>query len=145
MSRLSWFFCVATLLVACGGCGGSDSPSSPSTPQPRGEFAQLDLRAGTGATAITGRPLTVSYTGWLYDPARPDSKGTQFDSSSSFTFTLGIGSVIRGWDTGVVGMRVGGQRRLTVPPELGYGSAGRPPVIPGGATLVFDIELLSVQ
>ena len=143
--RLLSFFCAAVLLAASSGCGGPDSPSSPSTAQPRGEFAQLDLRVGTGATATTGRPVTVSYTGWLYDPARPESKGTQFDSSTSFAFTLGVGGVIRGWDTGVVGMRVGGQRRLTIPPELAYGSAGHPPAIPGGATLVFDIELLSVQ
>lgn len=143
MSRLSWFVCLVALLVASG-CGGSDSPSSPSTPQPRGEFAQLDLRVGTGATATSGRPITVSYTGWLYDPARPDNKGTQFDSNASLLFTLGVGSVIRGWDTGVVGMRVGGQRRLTIPPELAYGSSGRGS-IPPNATLVFDIELLSVQ
>jgi FKBP-type peptidyl-prolyl cis-trans isomerase len=81
----------------------------------------------------------------LYDPAKLDSKGAQFDSSTSFTFSLGAGNVIRGWDTGVVGMRVGGRRRLTIPPELAYGSSGRPPVIPGNATLVFDIELLNVQ
>ena len=74
----------------------------------------------------------------------PDNKGTQFDSNPALSFTLGAGGVIRGWDTGVVGMRVGGQRRLTIPPELAYGSGGRGP-IPGNATLVFDIELLSVQ
>jgi FKBP-type peptidyl-prolyl cis-trans isomerase FkpA len=143
MSRLSWFICAVGLLVAASGCGGSDSPSSPST-QPRGEFAQLDLRVGAGATASTGRPITVSYTGWLYDPARPDSKGTQFDSNPAYPFVLGAGNVIRGWDLGVVGMRVGGLRRLTIPPELAYGSAGRGS-IPPNATLVFDVELLSVQ
>lgn len=145
MSRLSWFICAVTLLVGASGCGSSNSttPSSPSS-QPRGEFAQLDLRVGTGTTASSGRSLTVSYTGWLYDPARAESKGTQFDSGT-FTFTLGAGSVIRGWDTGLVGMRVGGLRRLTIPPELAYGASGHPPAIPGNATLVFDVELLNVQ
>jgi FKBP-type peptidyl-prolyl cis-trans isomerase len=145
MLRLSWVICAVALLVGAGGCGNSSSntPTSPSS-QPRGEFAQLDLVAGTGTTAATGRSVTVKYTGWLYDPSRPESKGTQFDSNT-ITFTLGAGSVIRGWDMGVVGMRVGGQRRLTIPPELAYGSAGRPPTIPGSATLVFDVELLNVQ
>jgi hypothetical protein len=90
-------------------------PSSPSS-QPRGEFAQLDLVVGTGTTASTGRSLTVNYTGWLYDPARAESKGTQFDSGT-YTFTLGAGTVIRGWDTGLVGMRVGG-------PAAAHHSAG---------------------
>jgi FKBP-type peptidyl-prolyl cis-trans isomerase FkpA len=143
MSRLSWFLCVAALLAGSFGCGGSSSPSSPSSTQPRGEFAQLDLVVGTGTTASTGRSLTVNYTGWLYDPARTESKGTQFDSGT-YTFTLGAGTVIRGWDTGLVGMRVGGRRRLTIPPELAYGSAGKAP-IPGNATLVFDVELTNVQ
>jgi FKBP-type peptidyl-prolyl cis-trans isomerase FkpA len=145
MSRFFCLLCLVTLVAGSVGCG-SDSPSSASSSssQPRGEFAQLDLVVGTGATATTGRPVTVSYTGWLYDPAKLDSKGTQFDSNTAFTFTLGAGNVIRGWDTGVVGMRVGGRRRLTIPPELAYGSGGRG-TIPGNATLVFDIELLSVQ
>jgi FKBP-type peptidyl-prolyl cis-trans isomerase FkpA len=144
MSRLSWFLC-GVLLLSAAGCGSSNSPSAPSSTQPRAEFTQTDLRVGTGTAASNGRALTVSYTGWLFDPARPDQKGTQFDSSTSFPFTLGVGGVIRGWDIGVVGMRVGGQRRLIIPPELGYGSAGSPPRIPGNASLVFDIELLNVQ
>jgi FKBP-type peptidyl-prolyl cis-trans isomerase len=144
MSRLLWFLCAAALLVGSGGCSSSNTPSSPSS-QPRGEFAQLDLRVGTGTAASNGRSLTVSYTGWLYDPARPDSKGTQFDTGASFPFVLGAGSVIRGWDLGVVGMRVGGLRRLIIPPELAYGASGRPPAIPSNASLVFDIELLNVQ
>jgi FKBP-type peptidyl-prolyl cis-trans isomerase FkpA len=95
--------------------------------------------------AHAGHILPSEYpSGWLYDPSRSESKGTQFDSGT-YTFTLGAGGVIKGWDTGVVGMRVGGQRRLTIPPELGYGSGGSPPRIPGNATLVFDITLLGVQ
>ena len=142
MSRLSWIL-IGTLLAASG-CSSSNSPSSPSVTLPRAEFTQTDLRVGTGTAASNGRSLTVSYTGWLYDPARPDGKGTQFDSGPSLQFTLGSGGVIRGWDLGVVGMRVGGQRRLTIPPELAYGSAGRGS-IPPNASLVFDIELLNVQ
>jgi len=132
------------MLLAAAGCSSSNSPSSPSVTLPRAEFAQIDLRAGTGTAAANGRLLTVAYTGWIYDPARPDGKGTQFDSGTSFQFTLGSGQVIRGWDTGVVGMRVGGQRRLNIPPELAYGSSGRGS-IPPNASLVFDIELLNVQ
>jgi FKBP-type peptidyl-prolyl cis-trans isomerase FkpA len=142
MSRLSWFLC-GLVLLAASGCGGSDSPSSPST-MPRGEFAQIDLVVGTGATASTGRSLNVAYTGWLYDPARVESKGTQFDSGT-YGFTLGTGNAIQGWHLGLVGMRVGGRRRLIIPPELAYGSQGRAPSIPPNATLVFDVELLNVQ
>ena len=132
------------MLLAAAGCGSSNSPSSPSVTLPRAEFSQTDLLAGTGTTASNGRLLTVAYTGWIYDPARTDGKGTQFDSGSSFQFTLGNGGVIRGWDLGVVGMRVGGRRRLNIPPELAYGSSGRG-TIPPNASLVFDIELLNVQ
>jgi FKBP-type peptidyl-prolyl cis-trans isomerase FkpA len=143
MSRLSCFLC-GVLLLSAAGCGSSNSPSAPSSTQPRAEFTQTDLRVGTGTAASNGRRLTVSYTGWFYDPSRPEQKGSQFDSSPAFPFTLGAGDVIRGWDLGVVGMRVGGLRRLTIPPELAYGSAGRAQ-IPPNASLVFDIELLSVQ
>ena len=135
----------ATLLVA--GCGGgSSSPTSPS--QPGAPFSSTDLQVGTGAEATAGRVATVNYTGWLYDPTQPEQKGRQFDTSTGrgpFSFRLGTGGVIRGWDQGVVGMKVGGQRRLIIPPELGYGAAGSGNVIPPNATLVFDIELLNVQ
>ena len=151
MSRLSLFVCLAGL-VATIGCGG-DSPSSPSTTitsTPRGEYSQVDIRVGTGTVATSGRPVVVNYTGWLYDPSRPEQKGTQFDSSldpgrTPFPFTPGVSSVIQGWHQGVPGMRVGGLRRLVIPPELGYGAQGSPPRIPGNATLVFDIELLQVN
>jgi FKBP-type peptidyl-prolyl cis-trans isomerase FkpA len=100
-----------------------------------------DIVVGEGAVAGAGKTLTVHYTGWLAD-------GKKFDSSmgrSPFEFKLGAGRVIRGWDEGVVGMRVGGKRRLTVPPELGYGKAGAGGVIPPNATLVFEVELLQVR
>ena len=98
---------------------------------------------GTGAQAFSPARITVAYTGWLYDSSRPDGKGTQFDTNASFPFQLGTGAVIGGWDRGVPGMRVGGQRRLVLPPELAYGSAGRSP-IPPNASLVFDITLNSI-
>ena len=86
----------------------------------------------------------VSYTGWLYDPTKPESKGAQFDTSTMYSFVLGAGSVIRGWDQGVVGMKIGGQRRLIIPPELAYGSQASARV-PANSTLVFDIMLLNVS
>jgi len=86
----------------------------------------------------------VAYSGWLYDTTKTDGKGTLFDSNSSFSFTLGAGAVIAGWDQGVVGMQVGGQRRLIIPPELAYGATGRSG-IPPNATLLFDITLNAVQ
>jgi FKBP-type peptidyl-prolyl cis-trans isomerase FkpA len=133
----------ALVAVACGDSG----PSEPS-PLPSAPYSQTDLRVGTGAEAVSGRVVTVHYTGWLFDPDRAEQKGSQFDSSISrgqpYSFTLGAGGVIRGWDQGVPGMRVGGQRRLIIPPSLGYGAGGNGP-IPPNATLVFDIELLSVN
>ena len=100
-----------------------------------------DLEVGTGDEAVAGATVSVHYEGWLPD-------GTKFDSSrdrnEAFEFPLAAGRVIQGWDEGVVGMRVGGMRKLVIPPALAYGVAGSPPTIPGNATLVFDIELLSV-
>ena len=136
---------LSAVVLGMVGCGDSN-PTSPSTPS--APFSQTDLRAGTGAGAAAGNLVTVDYTGWLYDPSRSEQKGQQFDSSigrQPFSFRLGAGQVIRGWDQGVVGMQVGGQRRLVIPPELAYGSQGSGGVIPPNATLVFDIELLSVS
>lgn len=129
------------ITTACG------DDSGPTQPTPRAEYSATDLRVGTGAEATAGKRLSVNYTGWLYDPSGTNGKGSQFDSSigrAPFPFTLGAGQVISGWDRGVVGMRVGGQRRLVLPPELAYGSSGNGP-IPPNATLVFDIELLDAQ
>lgn len=107
-----------------------------------------DIVPGTGDEARSGRTVSVHYTGWLYDPKAADQKGTSFDSSrggAPFDFDLGAGAVIPGWDKGVAGMKVGGQRRLTIPPDMGYGRGGAPPVIPPNATLLFEVELLNVR
>jgi FKBP-type peptidyl-prolyl cis-trans isomerase len=107
-----------------------------------------DIVQGEGQMALSGKQVTVHYTGWLFDAAAPETKGRKFDSSRDrgepFSFPLGAGHVIQGWDRGVAGMRIGGQRRLTIPPEMGYGARGAGGVIPPNATLVFDVELLAV-
>ena len=132
---------LALFMVAA--CGGDDSTGPSGTTS--APYSQTDLVVGTGATAAAGNRVTVSYTGWLYDSTQSSGKGRQFDSSSSFPFFLGTGAVIKGWDQGVVGMRVGGQRRLISPPELAYGSSGSSNgVIPPNATLMFEITLLGV-
>lgn len=107
-----------------------------------------DIKVGSGAEAVAGANVTVHYTGWLFDAATEGNKGRKFDSSRDrddpFQFTLGVGQVIAGWDKGVAGMKVGGQRVLTIPPEDGYGARGAGGVIPPNATLIFDVELLAV-
>jgi FKBP-type peptidyl-prolyl cis-trans isomerase FkpA len=111
-------------------------------------YTQTDLEDGTGTMATSGKTAVVHYTGWLYSDGGTDNKGKQFDSSigrGPFSFRLGAGQVIRGWDQGVQGMKVGGKRRLVLPPEFGYGAAGAGGVIPPNATLVFDVELLDVK
>ncbi len=100
-----------------------------------------DLAEGDGAVAAAGQRVTVHYTGWLTDGSKFDSS---VDRAEPFSFALGRGMVIRGWDEGVVGMKVGGRRRLTIPPQLGYGAQGAGGVIPPNATLVFEVELLQV-
>ena len=113
------------------------------------ELKKIDVKQGTGAEAIAGKPVVVHYTGWLYDPSKPDKKGAKFDSSRDrqqpFAFPLGGGRVIKGWDEGVAGMKVGGQRTLIIPPSMGYGERGAGGVIPPNATLIFDVELLEVK
>jgi FKBP-type peptidyl-prolyl cis-trans isomerase FkpA len=105
-----------------------------------------DTAVGNGATAASGQHVTVHYTGWLYQDG---AAGRKFDSSQDrgqpFAFSLGAGMVIRGWDEGVAGMRVGGTRRLVIPPALGYGARGAGGVIPPNATLLFEVELLGVE
>jgi len=113
------------------------------------DLIKTDHKVGDGAAASAGQRVTVHYTGWLYDAKATDQKGKKFDSSRDrgdpFTFNLGGGQVIRGWDEGVAGMKIGGQRTLVIPPQMGYGSHGAGGVIPPNATLVFDVELLGVK
>ena len=109
----------------------------------------IELTEGTGTEARPGNTVVVHYTGWLYDPQAEEGKGKKFDSSvdrgSPFDFPLGAGRVIRGWDAGVAGMKAGGKRRLIIPPDMGYGQRGAGRVIPPGATLLVDVELLDVR
>jgi FKBP-type peptidyl-prolyl cis-trans isomerase FkpA len=133
----------ALLLSAC----GPDLP--PMASSGISELVQTDSQPGTGEVAVAGRRVAVHYTGWLYNEATPDHKGQQFDSSrdrgSPLEFVLGEGRVIKGWDQGVAGMKVGGQRTLVIPPSLGYGDQGAGGVIPPNATLVFDVELIGLK
>ena len=133
-------------------------PATPSTAQTsiteenskldatRDALQKNDVKQGIGAEATPGKSVVVHYTGWLYDTSKPDSHGAKFDSSRDrnepFSFVLGAGRVIKGWDDGVAGMKVGGQRTLVIPPQLGYGARGAGGVIPPNATLIFDVELL---
>jgi len=123
-----------------------------SAPWPGGSVAgleRIDEVIGEGAEATPGSKVSVHYTGWLYDERVPEKRSRKFDSSldrgQPFSFVLGAGQVIRGWDDGVAGMRVGGKRTLLIPSELGYGSRGAGRVIPPNASLVFEVELLDVE
>jgi len=113
------------------------------------ELIKTDVKLGEGDLATNGKTVTVHYTGWLYDADASDHHGKKFDSSRDrnepFSFPLGLGHVIAGWDQGVLGMKVGGQRTLIIPSDLGYGTRGAGRVIPPNATLLFDVELLEVN
>ena len=113
------------------------------------ELIKTDVKLGTGNVATAGKNVSVHYTGWLYDAAAPDHHGKKFDSSRDrnepFEFPLGGGRVIKGWDVGVEGMKIGGQRTLIIPASMGYGARGAGGAIPPNATLVFDVELLRVN
>lgn len=135
---------VALVLVPALMAGCTDSETAPSNFAP---FTQTDLRVGTGADAENGAILSVNYTGWLFDQDAPAQKGPQFDTSAGrgpLTFVLGAGQVIAGWDQGLAGMKVGGLRRLIIPPSLAYGGV-RNQSIPPNSTLVFEVELVEVQ
>jgi FKBP-type peptidyl-prolyl cis-trans isomerase FkpA len=134
-------FVAVLSLSACGGSGGSDS-SSVTVANPAA-FTKTDTVLGTGVEATTGKDVTVTYTGWLYSATASDNKGAQFDAGT-FSFTLGAGQVISGFDQGVLGMKVGGKRTLLIPSSMGYGSTGSGS-IPPNAGLVFEVSLSAVQ
>ena len=142
MRRLLSLVPFVALLTACGG----SSPTAPTTIPPQA-YTATDLRVGTGAEAVNGNVVTVNYAVWLFSTTGVDNKGTLVDTSvgrTPFTFTLGTGGTIAGFDRGVIGMKVGGVRRLIVPPELAYGATGNQSV-PPNSNLVFEIELTAVQ
>lgn len=113
------------------------------------KLIKIDHKVGDGKEAVAGKTVDVHYTGWLYSSTAPNNKGTKFDSSldrgARFSFPLGEGRVIKGWDQGVAGMKVGGQRTLIIPADLGYGARGAGSAIPPNAALVFDVELFGVH
>ncbi len=149
---------VAALLLAAPAVGEAP-PAEPATPQEvppvpvsvaGPQLLIEDLRVGGGAEAAPGMGVVVHYTGWLHAPQAPGYRGRRFDGSrdrgAPFTFVLGAGRVIRGWDIGLIGLKVGGLRRLVIPPELAYGSRGAGNgLIPPDSTLVFEVELLGVE
>jgi len=142
-------FLAASPAAAQAPAPSSDSQGGSKLSAMPGSLQKIDVKQGTGAEAVSGRPVVVHYTGWLYDDSKPDKKGSKFDSSvdrkTPFGFFLGAGKVIKGWDEGVAGMKVGGQRTLIIPPQMGYGERGAGGVIPPNATLIFDVELLEVK
>jgi FKBP-type peptidyl-prolyl cis-trans isomerase len=144
--KIAVLACIA--LSACSGKSESP-PSGVAATNPVSGLQKVTLKAGNGAAIGGGQIAVVQYTGWLYEAGAPDHKGRQFDSSRTrrepFKFPLDTGSVIKGWDQGVVGMKIGESRRLIIPPELAYGDAGANGVIPPGATLVFDVELVGIE
>ena len=144
------FLALFAALVVVAGCGGGEKSASNSSPMkvsgqgtttPSG-LQYWDLVVGTGPSAVPGSTVKVHYSGFL-------TTGEKFDSSRDrgepFSFPLGAGQVIKGWDEGVAGMKVGGQRQLRIPPQLGYGATGAGGAIPPNATLIFDVELLGVE
>jgi FKBP-type peptidyl-prolyl cis-trans isomerase FkpA len=169
MQARSFALALSVMLVACGRSEKSGEPPppaaatetpppseaavpvepSPSTGSETMPLEKIDLAPGNGVEIKSGQTALVHYTGWLFDAAEPENKGKRFDSSvggEPFEFEVGAQYVIKGWDLGVAGMKVGGKRRLVVPPELGYGAQGQPAGgIPPGATLVFDVELVEIR
>jgi FKBP-type peptidyl-prolyl cis-trans isomerase len=158
MMRIIRLATMLSALLAAAACGGGDSapdnsaagnPATGASSVSTTELQVTDVAVGSGTEATPGKTVTVHYTGWLYDANASDHHGTKFDSSRDrnepFSFPLGGGQVIKGWDQGVAGMKIGGKRTLVIPPALGYGGRGAGGVIPPNAVLVFDVELLGVR
>jgi FKBP-type peptidyl-prolyl cis-trans isomerase FkpA len=151
MNMRPMFFSLALLLTT--GIFSTTACSQQAAPKMENgnmtELIKTDVKLGTGDVATAGKNVSVHYTGWLYDAAAMDHHGKKFDSSRDrnepFEFPLGGGRVIKGWDVGVEGMKIGGQRTLIIPASMGYGARGAGGAIPPNATLVFDVELLGVH
>lgn len=147
--KLLWSVVLAALAVS--GCGGdADGGGIPTAPSINVGFSTTDLQIGSGAEAVNGRTVSVNYTGWAYSTTAADNKGTQFDTSlqpgrTPFSFVLGTGNAIQGFHRGVLGMRVGGRRRIVIPPDLAYGNNPPAASIRANETLLFEVELLAVQ
>jgi FKBP-type peptidyl-prolyl cis-trans isomerase FkpA len=147
MASFRWRSFLAALIVGlCAAC--TEKPAEPPASAVN-SLEIVDLKVGEGASIAAGQQAVVQYTGWLYEASAPDKKGKEFDSSrrsgEPFRFALGAGQVIKGWDQGVVSMKIGGRRRLTIPADLAYGQNGAGSVIPPGATLVFEVELVGIE
>ncbi|MCS0581455.1 FKBP-type peptidyl-prolyl cis-trans isomerase [Massilia pinisoli] len=135
---------ILAAVLSLAGCGGGGSSSPAVVVANPAQFSATDVVLGTGTAAAAGKTATVTYTGWLYSDTAANHKGTQFDSGT-FSFTLGQNQVIPGFEQGVLGMTVGGQRTVLIPSSLGYGASGSGSKIPPNAGLVFDIALTAVQ
>jgi FKBP-type peptidyl-prolyl cis-trans isomerase len=151
MKRIT-YLSMAVLFAAFSTTACSEQAAAPTPKMEKSSMSEMiknDTKLGDGALATGGKHVTVHYTGWLYDETAPEHKGKKFDSSRDrrqpFDFALGAGQVIKGWDQGFDGMKVGGQRTLIIPSAMGYGARGAGGVIPPNATLVFDVELLGVN
>jgi hypothetical protein len=147
MRLLSFVLLCGLFVAACGDSGSDAIPTAPSINVP---FSTTDLVVGTGAEAAAGRSVAVNYTGWTYSTTAADNKGTRFDSSldpgrTPLVFTVGASNIIQGFSQGVVGMRVGGTRRVVIPPNLAYGNNPPSSAIRANETLLFEISLLAVQ
>jgi len=138
---LSLLVALAVFSAACNGGGSGSSPTAP-TATDTAPYSSTDLRTGNGATAVAGQRVTVNYTGWLYSASASENKGNTFDSGRGTSFQLG--TLIACWNQGIPGMRVGGLRRLVCPPNVAYGSSSPGAGIPANATLLFEVELVSV-
>jgi len=142
---------LSVAIISVNGCSKSVEPNKETSMKESAvtDLIKKDEVVGTGAEAVAGKTVSVHYTGWLYDASAPDHKGKKFDSSRDrgqpLNFSLGAGQVIKGWDQGVAGMKVGGKRTLIIPPDMAYGARGAGGVIPPNATLLFDVELMDVK
>ena len=149
--------CALLLAALLAGAADGQAPAggAPQSPPSISKFGAkvtqlqiVDEKPGTGAEAVSGKAAIVHYTGWLYDPKAPDGHGAKFDSSRDrgvpFGFIVGVGKVIKGWDEGVAGMKVGEKRKLTIPANLAYGDNSPAPSIPPGSILIFDVELVAI-